>query len=84
MGRQRQVNIRLDDSDFEALEAAAFIRRRSLPDELRAAVLDHLTKSEDDPRVAEAQRLRDDPYDASDAASDGVISSLDEKRRGGR
>jgi hypothetical protein len=83
VGRQRQVNIRLNDSDFEALEAAAFIRRRSLPDELRAAVLDHLTTSEEDPRVGEAKRLRDEPYDASDSTG-GVISSLDEKRRGGR
>lgn len=83
MAQQRQVNVRLDDSDFEELEAAAFIRRRSVPDELRAAVLEHLAKLRDDPRMQQAQRLRDDPPTTnSDRRKDeGVVMPFNSKRK---
>ncbi|HEY8809462.1 MAG TPA: hypothetical protein VIM28_05520 [Solirubrobacterales bacterium] len=83
MAQQRQINIRLEDSHFEALEVAAFIHRRSMPDELRAAVLDHLSTSEGDPRMAQAQQLRDEPQQEG-AAGEGVVRSLDTKRRRNR
>jgi hypothetical protein len=83
VAQQRQVNIRLEDSDFEALEAAAFIRRRSVPEELRAAVLGHLAESQDDPRMAQAQGLRDE-LPVEDAPGEALVSSLDARRRGGR
>lgn len=81
VAQQRQINIRLEDSDFEALEVAAFIHRRSVPDELRAAVVDHLGRAQSDPRMAKAESLRDEPPGEA-ASEDGAVSSLDARRRG--
>jgi len=80
MAQQRQINIRLEDSDFEALEVAAFIHRRSVPDEMRAAVLDHLATSSADPRMGQAEKLRDEP-DGATASEEGVVRSLPARRR---
>jgi plasmid stability protein len=73
---QRQANIRLDDGVFERLEAAAFIHRRSIADELRSAVEEWVEKHQNDPRVRAARELRD----PSDEPEDTIVSSLDEKR----
>jgi plasmid stability protein len=74
---QRQANIRLDDAVFEQLEVAAFIHRRSLPEELRIAVIAWLKALEDDPRMSKAAELREElPADEVES-----IVSLDEKRK---
>lgn len=79
---QRQANIRLDDREFERLETGAFIHRRSVADELRAAVKNWIVELEKDPRVVRAERERDPlpPPDTDEAE----VHSLDAKRRGPR
>jgi hypothetical protein len=72
---QRQTNIRLDEPVIEWLETTAYIHRRSVADELRAAVDDWLDRHRDDPRVRAARELRDA---VPDKAS---VSSLEAKRQ---
>jgi plasmid stability protein len=77
---QRQTNIRLDDETFEDLEVAAFINRRSFPDELRAALqawLDTFNKAD----LEAAKRLRRAVQKESKPAP---VSSLDKKRKSRR
>ena len=77
---QRQANIRLDDETFEDLEIAAFLNRRSFPDELRAAVrawLDTFEKAD----LEAAKRLRKAAQKESKPAP---VTSLDKKRKSRR
>jgi hypothetical protein len=80
---QRQVNIRLDDAEFERLEAAAFVHRRSLPEELRVAVKAWLAALEGDPAIATVESARD-PLPNSETDDEASVHLLDAKRRGGR
>jgi ribosomal 50S subunit-recycling heat shock protein len=72
---QRQTNIRLDEPTFEWLEAVAFIHRRSVADELRAAVDDWLDKHRADARVRAAKELRDPEEE------EAQVSLLDDRRK---
>jgi hypothetical protein len=80
---QRQANIRLDDREFERLETAAYIHRRSLPDELRAAVKVWLEQLNEDPRVAQAEASRD-PLPTPLEVEEAEVHSLEAKRKGAR
>jgi hypothetical protein len=80
---QRQVNIRLEDAEFERLEAAAFVHRRSLPEELRIAVKAWLAGLEGDQAIETVERHRD-PLPSSETEDEASVHLLDAKRRGGR
>jgi hypothetical protein len=73
---QKQTNIRLDEPSFEWLENIAHVHRRSVADELRAAVEDWIGKYREDPRVRATRELRD-PLEEAEAA----VSSLADKRK---
>jgi plasmid stability protein len=77
---QRQLNIRLDDQDYERLEVAAFVHRRSIADELRAALNGWLDKAENESRFADASRSRD-PLPEADAAKSNVSSLAIQRKR---
>jgi len=79
LAQQRQVNIRVEDADFEALETAAFLHRRTVADEMRAAVLEYLNAARMDPRFARAEELRDEPD--TDGERQGVVRSLNTSSR---
>lgn len=81
MPPQRQTNIRLDEPTFEWLETTAFVHRRTVADELRAAVDEWIDKHRDDPRVRAARELRDPNDPAEDERA--PVSSLDDRRRKG-
>jgi ribosomal 50S subunit-recycling heat shock protein len=73
---QRQTNIRLDEPLLEWLEAVAFIHRRSVAEELRAAVDRWVEDHREDPRVRAARELRDPHRDEEQ----GEVRSLAAKR----
>lgn len=81
MPPQRQTNIRLDEPAFAWLETIAFIHRRTVADELRAAVDSWLEQHRDDARVRAARELRD-PSPDDHGAEEAPVSSLDAKRKG--
>lgn len=72
---QKQINIRLEEPLYEWLEAAAFVHRRSVSEELRAAVDQWLDGHGDDPRVKAARELRDPDQERAQ------VSSLTAKRQ---
>jgi hypothetical protein len=74
---QRQANIRLDEATYERLEIVAFLNRRSISDELRAALLTWLeTFDEKDLEIARLLRTKAAPDDDERAK----VSSLEKKR----
>ena len=75
---QRQANIRLDDRDFERLEVAAFVHRRAVADELRAAVTAWLDAMEENPLFQTAGGAREPLPEEKVPRSN--VSSLDAKR----
>lgn len=80
---QRQINVRLDDEEFEKFWTAAFVEGRSLPEELRSAVRAHLGTFEGNPhfeaalaaRMGRAKEQENDPP---------TVSSLDQRRKRAR
>lgn len=79
MPPQRQTNIRLDEPLLEWLEAVAFIHRRSVAEELRAAVDRWVSEHREDPRVRAARELRDPVGEEQ-----GEVPSLAAKRERAR
>jgi hypothetical protein len=75
---QRQINIRMADEAVSVLEAAAFLKRDTLPDLVRAVLLDYVTELERQPRVREMLRLRAE----EEAAEAGVLTPIGSKRGG--
>lgn len=80
---QRQANIRLEEEVYERLEVAAFVHRRSVADELRAAVLQWLEEHEGNPRFAQASGARD-PLPEEAVEREEKVSSLAAKRKSSR
>lgn len=81
---QRQVNVRLDDEEFERFWAAAFVEGRSLPEELRAAVRSHLDAFADNAHFKAALAARLGREDEKSDLEPKKVSSLDEKRKRAR
>jgi plasmid stability protein len=80
---QRQANIRLENETYERLEVAAFVHRRSVADEMRAAVLQWLDEHEGNPRFAQASGARD-PLPDETVEGEEKVSSLAAKRERSR
>jgi len=80
---QRQVNVRLDEDEFDELESCAFIERRSLPEELRAAVRAHIAILEENPHFEAALAARRGRGEEKTGGKPAV-SSLDARRKRGR
>jgi hypothetical protein len=55
---QRQVNIRVDEEDFEVLEASAFVNGTTLSDEVRRAVRALVMRARDEGDVRDALKIR--------------------------
>jgi hypothetical protein len=82
---QRQANIRLDETIFDKVEAAAFIHRRSIAEELRAAIVAWLDALEDDPRMSALDQVTRDPIENETPGEGGAeVSSLADKRKRSR
>lgn len=75
----RQINVRLDDDDVAALEAAAFVGDRSLPEEARTALLRHVAEVKKDPLVIAMLALKA-TRTKENAAKVPAVSSLDARR----
>jgi hypothetical protein len=73
----KQVNIRLDEETLDALEAAAFAKRTSLPEVVRPHLEELAQRYRQEKSVRTALLSREE-QEASDA---GKLDSLDERRR---
>jgi hypothetical protein len=70
----------LDEASFEWLENIAHVHRRSVAEELRAAVEEWVEKHRENPRVRATRDLRD-PVDEADDEARTSVSSLEDRRR---
>jgi uncharacterized protein (DUF1778 family) len=77
---QRQVNIRVDDEDFEILEASAFVNGTTLSDEVRQAVLALVLRAREEEDVLDALAIR--YRRAGDAKADSTVTHLRPKGSG--
>lgn len=77
---QHQVNIRVDDADYEVLEAGAFVEHRSLADEFRAALHAWVVALKTDPDVASVLSIREE-RDGKKVGNEPAVTSLDTKRK---
>lgn len=83
MAAQRQVNVRLDVDEFEALDTCAFLERRSVPEELRAVVRAHIAAFEGRTSFKEATAARAS-RDEETGKAKSTVTSLDAKRGNAR
>ncbi len=83
---QRQINIRIEESEFDVLAAEAFVEGVAPPDLLRPLIEQHVAELESDPDTMEALRGKQ-ARDRRKAAKKGAaVSSLAaaKKKRAGR
>jgi hypothetical protein len=73
----------LDEPSFEWLENIAHVHRRSVADELRAAVDEWIEKYQQDPRVRATRELRD-PLEEPEGEQAPVSSLADKRDQRGR
>lgn len=73
---QRQVNIRLAEEAVTILEVAAFLDKETLPDRVRAVLMQHVEALRADPLVQEGLRLRAE----REGMKEGSVASLSARR----
>jgi hypothetical protein len=73
---QRQVNIRLAEEAVTILEVAAFLDKETLPDRVRAVLMQHVESLRADPLVQEGLRLRAE----REGMKEGSVTSLSARR----
>jgi len=83
MAAQRQINVRVDDDEFDELYACAFIEGRTLPEELRAAVRAHIDGLEKNPHFKAALAARRGRT-AEKTGEESAVTPLDTRRKRAR
>ena len=78
---QRQLNVRIDEGEFEVLEAAAYVDDENPPDVVRALLKTHVEELERDPEVIDALRAKRARKGRKAAKRKQSVSSLDERRK---
>ncbi|MEA2371597.1 MAG: hypothetical protein QOH12_1991 [Solirubrobacteraceae bacterium] len=77
---QRQINIRMPDSDIDVLEAAAFLEREAMPDLVRGFLQDRINTLRNNAQIQDLLRARAE----RDGTKSGVVTSIKSKRRAPR
>ena len=73
----KQVNVRLDEETLDALEAAAFVKRTSLPEIVRPPLEELARRYREDQPVRTALRGRKE----DEASETGTLESIEARRR---